>query len=226
MPARKTRPFGAKRWVVTKARYVRMLAPFVSNDPTRVYLSGIHVEACGDGIILAAADGHRMGIIRDAHGMTRGTWVNPVSKEFLARACEMGDGAVAVFCGLASFLVPGECAGKIRGPKTAERHQTFGERNDPIDGTFLDWRKVVPRKVVNRHRPMTVNGRYVADFIKVARAAGVLTNKGGAGFLFFQTGGEADPLFVRHAGMPEFCGIQMPMRGADIEPIPDWLLAA
>ena len=226
MATKKTKPFGTDRWVVTKARYLRMLAPLASTEETRYYLRGVHVEASAAGIVLVATDGHRLGVVHDGGGTARGTWINPVSKHLVAAAAKMEKDAVAMFCGRAAFLVPAADASKVKGPKTVERYATFIERNDPIDGTFPDWRRVIPKKVVQRQRPMTINGQYVADFNKVAKAAGILGEGGGAGFLFFQTGGEPDPLFVRHPLIPEFCGIQMPMRGDKIEPIPDWLRAA
>lgn len=217
------------RRIKTLAKNILMIEPMLSREETRHYLAGFHVETCAaGGILIVGTDGHRMGIIHDESGEVRGEWISPVTKSFCSAAAKAGEGAVAYFCGRMAYIIPAQKAAQAKGPASAEKVATHGELIDPIDGTFPEWEKVVPRTISHRQRPVCINGRYIADFAKVAEAAGVLkrVEKSGAMFNFYQTGGSADPLIVRHPKLPEFVGIQMPVRMDQSEPLPEWLPVA
>lgn len=218
--AKQRAPFGADRWIVTKAKYLRMLAPFVSKEETRYYLHGIHVEPAKQGIILVATDGHRMGIIHDVDGSAKSPFICAVSKGALAYKAR--EDALAVFSGQMLGIVPAQYARAVKGPKTAISYAEYIETLGPVDGTYPEWRKVVPAEIKHRLRPLSFNARYVADFAKVIEAAGKKTDFG-AGFNFYQTGGPTDPVVARTPAVPEFVGLLMPMRVDSMEPLPTWL---
>lgn len=221
--AKPKKPFGEGRFVIVGGRCVRMLAPFISSEETRYYLGGIHFEANGEGIIGVATDGHRMGIVRDASGKMRGSWICPVSKPLLTAIAneQKAERAVcAAFIDRSVYLIPCDHAKKVQGTKSAEAVAIYSEILPPIDGTYPDWKRILPAKIVERHRPITVNVRLLAAFDEVKAAASV---DGASGWQFHHMGGERDPLFVRHPRIPEFAGIIMPMHGDRIEAMPEWL---
>lgn len=220
----------ARRFIVTRGRYLRMLAPFVSREETRYYIHGIHVERHpARGLLLVATDGHRMAIVHDAGGtMTGAPAVCPVSREALTAAARIdreARGSIycrAVFRGDDLWLGEGVEGQKPPVPRTAVGARDGQQFVLPaIDGVFPPWRRVVPRKLAYRQLPVAINARYVADFLKVGVAAGLKGHEA-EHFLFWQ-GPQPGPLVVRSRLIPEFVGLQMPVAGGRLDPLPDWL---
>lgn len=215
----KTKPFGENRFIKVRAHYLKMLAPFISSEETRYYLHGIYIVPASTGVYLVATDGRRMGIIHDPDGVTNARFICPVNKALLD-SCKKDTSAV--FCGRSVFIVPSKDCEKVKGLATAQKKAIFSAILAPIDGVYPDWQKVLPTKLSRRQRPMSINPVYIVDFIKVLRAAGI-DMKYSSCLNFYQTGGSNDPLIVRHPKLPEFVGLQMPMRIDPIEPLPNWL---
>ena len=66
----------------TQAKYLAALLPFVSEDLTRYYLTGINVRPCPQGgVVLCATDGHTLGAIHDAGGYADGEYVIEFEKD-------------------------------------------------------------------------------------------------------------------------------------------------
>lgn len=224
-PKKLAKPFGHDRFIVVKAKYLRMLEHFVSKEEVRYYICGIYIEPNETGgATLVATDGHRMGVVHDATARVRKPFICSLSPDlmrFARQDCKNDPDVAVVFPGLSAHLIPSKLIARTQGPKSASSFATFNTSAPPIDGDYPNWRGVFPDTIKRRLRPMTVNTKYIGDFSKVSEAAGLDQH----GWGFFQTGGKIDPLIVRHALIPEFIGLQMPMRLGEIEPLPSWLPA-
>ena len=219
MKKKSTAPFGADRWIVTRAKYLRMLAPFASTEETRLYLGGIYIAPAAKGIVLVATDGHRMGIVHDENGAATKPFICPIGKRALAQKLDID--ALAVFAGADLHFLDADNPPKRR----TVLQPLFTSAEPALEGDYPAWWKVVPVTVTRRLRPMSINARYVGAFAKVGEAAG-LKDGNRYGFNFYQSGGASDALIVRNPYLPEFVGIQMPMRIIDTDPLPRWLMAA
>ncbi|WDA37842.1 DNA polymerase III subunit beta family protein [Sphingobium sp. YC-XJ3] len=188
--------------------------PFISSESTRYYLNGVRIEASPNGgAVCVATDGHRMGISYDADGFVdhslivqipsmikveKGLFLRPWLVGMLA---DGGNGYIAV----------------VDGKKTDQREddaQFAVERVEEctlrigrafIDGTYPDWRRVVPEM-----KPTDVtrafNRRYLnsfGDFIQVTGAD------------------ELSPQIIQ-TDDKDFIGVLMPAR-LDKRAMPEWL---
>jgi DNA polymerase III sliding clamp (beta) subunit (PCNA family) len=209
----------ASRWVVTDARYLRMLVPFTTGEETRYYLRGIHVEPAAQGIILVATDGHRLGAIHDPSGVTNKSHINPVSPaalDFLKKMeREESEPINAIFGNDRLYLLTESRLMQVRTIADADRLARYSEFLEPIDGTFPAWRGVFPQGEMQVPAPMAFNTRYVGDFASIGRDVH-----------FYQHGTNADPVVVRCPEVPEFVGLLMPVRFNEPMPLPAWARAA
>lgn len=114
--------------ITLPARILHAVNLFASRDETRYYLMGVGVEARGDHAIFVATDGYGLLAVR-----------------------------VPVDCGEGSaVIIPSELIKKVNkrwdctlsyDNKTASIEQDKAASTSPlIDGTFPDWRRVIPRE--------------------------------------------------------------------------------
>lgn len=181
------------------ARYLPILLPFVSTEATRYYLNGILFEPYGEGAILVATDGHRLGAIYDkgAKVSDLGIWPLPFrSTRKLMKAYEVD---TARFDGRTATFFDGE-------------NPVFALPSEKIDGHFPDWRRVFPTKL-DGGPTAYYSAQYLADFAAQGHdKVQVVSN------------GWREPAVVFIARMPEFIGCLMPMVGEEAEPrLPEWL---
>jgi DNA polymerase-3 subunit beta len=147
--------------VTLSIRALRAVLVAVSSEETRYYLNGINLEFTPDGVIMAATDGHRMIVLRQPYGE---------------------HGATAAH---ASVIVPRDLVAKLKvkhktldettltiaddGKLTFEHAgESFG--GSRIDGTFPDYRRVVPQDLDGK--PAQYNPAYLADFAKARKELG------------------------------------------------------
>ena len=188
--------------------------PFISNEETRYYLNGVLVEASPNGgATCVATDGHRMGISYDADGFVerslivripaiikaeKGLFLRPWLVGMLT---DGGNGYIAV----------------VDGKKTDEREddaQYAIERVEDctlrigrsfIDGTYPDWRRVVP-EASPTDVTRAFNRKYLTSFGDCVQITGA---------------SEASPQIVM-TDDKDFLGILMPTR-LDKRGMPEWL---
>lgn len=224
------RPFGHERRVRVRAEYIAMLMPFVSTEPTRYYLNGIHIEPHPQGgALLVATNGHILGVVHDKDASVDAAWTCAIPK-MIAQACtkkvrEALDRPHSVdFIGRNVYVTTARF-----NPKDEERLGDPAELSDQhlaaafspaIDGTYPDWRRVIamadPSKACTA---ASFNSRYLDAFRDVARVRGsesITTRLGDAGNC---------PTIVEVDAVPEFLGLLMPMRGRAAEAfrLPAWL---
>ena len=189
-----------------QARYLPMLAPLISSEETRYYLTGVRIESHpAGGALLIATDGRRLGVIHDSTGEVVKPGIFPLSPDLLREV------KVEIY-GTETTIVEfdGECVALRKGNR-----KTFVGLSQFIDGEFPDWRRVFP-KGEPRHEAWDFNPAYLAAFQDAANGQGVHI-----------TGYDAmEPVVIRPVATPEFVGLLMPMKRQDAHPrgIPDWIL--
>lgn len=211
------------------------VAQFASSEETRYYLQGVHIAPTDGGMHLVATNGHRMGILRlpategycapNPVGATPSHIIlSSINKAFLSaiKATKRETHFIVIRketieVRLVSSRSNWEPAEVIDGGLVT---QTFPASALLVDGTFPDWRRVVPSldgvmfgsratHIVSPHddapraRPVTYSGVNPAMFKGMARA--------GEPAASFDWNG-VDPLLVATQD-PRFLGIVMPMRG-------------
>lgn len=224
------------RSIVVASKYVAIMETFVCTEETRYYLSGIYIERHPvSGVTMVATDGRRMAIIHDKDALFKGKggWICPVPHDVF-KACrkktrknEESAGARQVhFIGATVAVTDGNFAGK--GPLDLKEGVPHGvmtvSRAVPIDGTYPQWRKVIPKKrpATGNHEVLAFSPAYMADFATVVKAAGL--NENTPAILFPSPAGEGN--IVRFEALPEFFGLLMGKRASQgMAAIPAWVTA-
>ncbi len=224
------------RSIVVASKYVAIMEAFVSTEEVRYYLTGIYIErhpVCG--VIMVATDGHRMAVIHDKDALFKGKggWICPVPSEVF-KACKKkmrkGEGDlgaqqvhfVGATVGVTNLLYA------AKGPLDLKDGVPDGvmtiSRAGPIDGTYPQWRRVLPKKrpATATHEVLAFSPGYMADFATVIKAAGLRENA--PAVMFPSPLGEAS--IVRFEALPEFFGLLMGCHASpDMTAIPAWVAA-
>lgn len=179
--------------VYISADYLRAAMICASTEKGRYYLNGVFIDPAG---LVVSTDDHRAFIGR----------FDP---------CEAGDGsrrpAPESFGG---YTIPLATLKRVLTGNKARLiavsdDEIDGQRYDPIDGTFPNWRRIVPAAEASGEAAQ-FNPVYVADMGKI----GALIGDGGKGKLgaHFHHNGAGNPCGVTFPGAPDAFGILMPMR--------------
>jgi DNA polymerase-3 subunit beta len=181
---------------------------FASKEETRYYLNGVCVEFEPRRATYAATDGHRLIVYRDDLDANEpanellGAFIIPTAHCKPFKLGKEDNGTAKIF-------------GEV-GTRLTIAHTFVDVTFNPIDGTFPDWRKVVPTGV-----PSGVVAQYNHDFLaaftKFAKHLGLCT------FPFVAPNG-ADPSLVWFAPHDNVLGVIMPVRsdGKVDRVAPDW----
>lgn len=201
---------------------IERLRPFVSKEDTRPRLSGVRFERQAEGVIIAATDGHRLGVITaseafaDRDGVVRlPTRLPKAERPFKNHKRWF---VVANFAGEVISLVA-SVSPKVAAADLAE-HLALGLAqavypNPLLDVDFPDWRAVIPGKV---GKPTaSFNPQYLADFVKASGAKSIALT------LYGDTPSEPHIVSI---GASDFIGVQMPMRADTIDSLPEWIAPA
>ena len=209
-----------KRSIVVASKYIAMMETFVSTEETRYYLTtGVYIEPHQvEGVVMVATDGHRMAVIHDKEGKIKGSegWICPVPEDVF-KACRKKTrkneeilGAQKVhFVGSTVAVTDGQYTGKL--PLDLSGGVPTGvmtlSRAEPIDGTYPDWRRVLPKKkpVTESHNMLAFNPEYMWDFGTVIKAAGLPDTT--SAVMFPSPIGVAS--IIRFKALPEFFGLLM-----------------
>ena len=201
--------------VTLNIRALRATLVAVSTEETRYYLNGINLEFTPDGVVMCATDGHRMIVLRQPYGEHAATGahasvivprdlvaklkINPRMKTLDETTLTIGDDGKLLF----------EHAGESYG----------GSR---VDGTFPDYRRVVPQDLDGKLAQY--NPAYLADFAKARQElTGSKLDKDGKTSPSVRYNGE-NPAIVDFAGGTGFeaIGVLMPIRTQIEPPIYTW----
>jgi len=188
--------------VTLSIRALRATLVAVSTEETRYYLNGINLEFTPDGVVMAATDGHRMIVLRQPYGEHGATGAH------------------------ASVIVPRDLVAKLKVRHKVVEETTLTIADDGkltfehagemfggarVDGTFPDYRRVVPQDL--NGEAAQYNPTYLADFAKARVELGAEpTKKGGASPVVHYNGGS--PAIVDFAYNTGFqaIGVIMPLR--------------
>lgn len=176
-------------------RLLKAAALAAGKEQVRYYLAGVAVQADANGSYLVATDGHRLLAFRQSE------------------AAHEGDAI--------SLIIPSDIIAGIKLNKNVEIAELTRESDNawrldycgtsiifaPVDGTFPDWRRVVPETTDGT--PAQFNPAYVGDMAKVMKALG-------ASICGIAYNGQGPALITFGPDVDGF-GVLMPMRGkADI----------
>jgi hypothetical protein len=187
---------------------------FVSREEARYYLNGVNIHAHADGgAILVATDGHRLAAFYDESAYL-GTVPNPgeliitLPAPFLKECANKREDRWA--------FIDLEKKQAALGKLCATDWPTGADcvalaPNVLIDGTFPDWRRIIPPMpdAETRFPPeIGFNPKLIGTFDKV-------TN--GGALQLYATQGSGAPVLLRAPACPEFFGLIMPMRRPSAE---------
>ncbi len=225
-----------KRSIVVASKYIAMMQAFVSTEDVRYYLTGIYIERHPvEGVILVATDGHRAAVIHDKDGLFKGKggWICPVPDDVF-KACKkktrlndkLSDAQKVHFIGETVAVTDGQFTGKgaLDLKDGVPRGVMTLSRAEPIDGTYPEWRKVIPKKrpTAGIHEVLAYRPKYMRDFSTVIKAAGLSEHT--SAVMFPSPKGEAS--IIRFEALPEFFGLLMGCHAsADMVAIPAWVQA-
>lgn len=192
--------------------------PLISNEETRYYLCGICVERHPDGAILSATDGHVLGTWLDRDSdlpsdhPTAGVIIR-LSKEAVATCKRVAKAVERAGGGAVVEIKPDGSATVTETNSDGETLSSASYTDCVIDGTFPDWRRVLPDLSSDKQDLGThFNSAYVKRFqLGDTRAP-----------ISFRIADQHSPIGVRVGGEPDFYGALMPMRGFETDK-PEWL---
>ena len=200
------------------AKYFALAMLFQSRKDIRYYLNGVFVEPHPDGgVIMAATDGYRLAVFRDENGSIDEARIIRMPKDFRRPALKPTLGVLALFespttrgCQAHVFDATGlsddsHDLDEIIADVTADRVKWIGAATY-IDGTYPNWRGVVPKMPDDPCPPSVigVRGDQIADFQEVATRTTFST-------LSIIPSSPGGPMIVR-CGDDSFFGILMPCR--------------
>lgn len=140
---------------------LKAMALTAARKGIRYYLNGVLVTNVDGRLVLASTDGHRLTIFgSDSAQYTGPDFIMPI--ELVTRAA-------ALLTGEARTVDVSFREGRI----TVSAF-TSEVSDIPIDGTFPDWRLVIPQTISGEIAPgMPVNATYVAAYSRMSKALGV-----------------------------------------------------
>lgn len=198
------------------AEKFRIATSCISTEETRYYLCGVYIEPHhAQGALLVTTDGHRLLVIHDENGECSKPAIISTNKAMLS-ACQPPKGKL----GTPHFLTMDDAGivsvGYYRSP-----------RADTINGTYPEWRKVVPKKPEPKEGEAATdrvlgfssfNSKYIAEFAKIAA---LLTGEPTSTIRLLPSG--SDPALVLFPRSKFAFGILMPMRTDDVRDVPAWM---
>ena len=179
-----------------------------STEDTRYYLQGVFVEIGLKSVTLTATNGHILLTARHAPNNANNDPASPIIIPSATIALALKDKATTI-----DLFIDGNAfkLGNI----------SF----TPIDGTFPDYRRVIPKAVPETRSIEGVwfNSLYLATMAKAAKLIGAPSSPyGGNGYNIYPDKGNA--ALVRFNGAENIVGVVMPLR-APVSgfTLPDWV---
>lgn len=202
---------------ITQPELVRVAAMFVSTEETRYYLNGVYFcKAKRGGVYIISTDGHRMSIGYDAKGKIDKPATIRFPVEFLKHLTPKREIIMLHIDGLLASIVAVDKKGKPDKKAVAVCSTVV------IDGTYPEWRRVVPTADDLTRCHGSFSTKYLADYKAVLTALGI----GGVGPVNIVGATPDSPHRVHISGVDNWFGVLMPMRYDGKTDIPAWFDAA
>lgn len=218
---------GKRRITVCAKRFAAALQ-FISQEPTRYYLNGVFIEPHKDGgVTMTATNGHILASVRDTKALIEGKqgWICPIPKHPFLTMLRQRNAGHLHFVGDSVYLTDSMLAYcDVVDPEfdpsyILPRHMAVGYSR-AIDGTYPNWRDLLPRKGRSKASDFALNGKLIEPFTKAIK----IINPASAPELnFFTPESDSVPIVVRSGSAPDFFGLQMPMRKTECSRLPAWL---
>lgn len=200
------------------ANLFRLVYTAVSTEETRYYLNGVHIEPHSDGgAILVSTDGQRMIVAHDPDGECSESVIVRLP-QFVRAQCKtprfFGGSRILEInptdTGSATLkeITPGRK--EEDEPKIETLLTAYGVI---IDGTFPDWRRVIPSKpdAAAKAGFIGFNDRYLKDWGAFSVDLQKTVNGASSGMQLF-CADAASPTLIRWGGVPNIFAVLMPMR--------------
>lgn len=195
----------------------RVVANFIASEETRYYLRGVLIQRHQlKGVYLVATNGHRMMVAWDENGATDlDDVIVSLDKHALAM-CKAARGEASDRV----LTVNGDGEAFI----SSDDRQLSSYRNCIVDGTFPDWRRVMPREDAEC-APESFAHKYLADFCNAAVALDKNATKTNPASIRVYGGG-GNPALIRFRNVDNAFGVLMPVRDDNHSPRLPWFLTA
>jgi len=183
-----------------------------SREETRYYLNGVYIEPHKNGgALLIAADGHRMIVIHDESAFCSEPCIVGLSKAGLDACRPVKD--VKPDVKVPRLVVSEDGSAYVEGQWRSPGKVT-------IDGTFPDWRRVVPFEAKWSGAVASFNPKLIAGFGEIKS---ILRQEKNPGAITILTSGEGDPALIDLGDFRTAFGILMPMRSSPLIGLPPWM---
>lgn len=202
---------------------------FISDEETRYYLNGVYIEPHPDGgVIMTATDGHTLASVRDQTAYIEGTggWICGLPKKPFHTSLKLKDAGTLHFVGRSAYLtnmILGRDATLPNFDPTiiTHVHMAIAYAN-PIDGTFPDWRRVIPTNFAEQSERISVDMKLLERF--KAAILPLQDEKKAVGINIATPPDDASPIIIHADAVPDFFGVVMPRAHKSNNPrLPDWL---
>lgn len=204
------------------ANLFRMVYSAVSKEETRYYLNGVKIEAHPEkGALLIATDGHRMIVAHDETGVCDTPAIVRIPS-FVRAQCKNA----VMFKAYRVLEIDAEKRSASLREVTPEEKGKPEKTDDIvtaynviIDGTFPDWRRVVPQGGPATGEYAAFNPRFMKEIAALGEDVKRTMNTSEFA-MKIECRGSMDPIVIRFGQSPVF-GVLMPMRHS----IDGWLPA-
>jgi DNA polymerase III sliding clamp (beta) subunit (PCNA family) len=207
------------------ANLFRLVNTTIGKDETRYYINGVSIEPHPEaGAIMVATDGHRMLVAYDENGICEEKIIVKLPKYALAECkAKLGTSKLLEIdhdvAGSAKVI---NVTGKNDDKKFEDVLIAY---NVLIDGTFPDWRRVVP-DLASDEAPATAvgfNTKYLKEFGALGLEISNTIDGAGPAFVLHKPSATS-PTIIRWSGARNIFGVFMPMRFDDRGPaIPSFI---
>lgn len=185
---------------------------FVSDQESRYYLTGIRIEPCPiGGVLIVATNGHYLAAFYDEGGICNKPLIVRLDAPMQAELKNDGGGALGESTGELSILVDGSL--RLSAGDGEDGRAILTQHECLIEGTYPDWRRVVPAFPKDVTEPASFNGEYIAKFAGLTRG----------GWVRILSTGDSAPAIVLMSDRPEVLGILMPGKHGIEAKAPAWL---
>jgi DNA polymerase III sliding clamp (beta) subunit (PCNA family) len=201
------------------ANLFRAAAVCMSKEETRYYLQGVFIEPHAvKGVTMTATDGHRLICVHDENGTASESAIIKLSPDAL-KACRPKRNET---CRQVTIDGLDATVTAITGAdENAKVERVAITANCRVDGTFPDYRRVVPNVTnLESYKPDWYNGQYIASFADIADILADHENR-----IKLATNSPGSPAIVLFSASPHAFGVIMPCRGSNAANIPEWFNA-
>lgn len=189
-----------------RADLFRIAYHAVSTEETRYYLNGVFVEPHVDGgVVMTSTDGHRLISVYDRAGEASASAIVKLPADAI-KACKPGKGDVGRF-----LKIKGNEARIVTIDSSGAEKPVSIASDFVIDGTFPDWRRVLPRGPFTTLGVAAFNAAYFQGLSGLAKDIAPAFDRQSV-CMKSMTISASDPALVLFPGAPDVFAVLMPVK--------------